>query len=115
MVKKLTDKEKMQKRLEWMGKNASFEEIIMNYIDANIKDFPAYRITYLIKELLEYFMIPETQNLENIKLISKERALYLKTYLEGNMYTTKEVAIEHIPVQIKNAQTIIDVCNGEAF
>ena len=111
----LSDKEKMQKRLEWMDKNASFEEIIMNYIDANIKDFPAYRISYLIKELVEYFMIPETQNLENIKLISKERAFYLKTYLEGDMYTTKEAAIKHLPAQIRNAQTIIDVCNGEAF
>ena len=39
--------------------------------------------------------------------------MYLKTYLEGGMYTTKEAAIEHITVQIKNAQKIIDVCNGK--
>ena len=115
MKNKLSDKEKLQKRLEWTDQNASFEEIIMNFIDANPEDFPAYRITYLMKELLEYFAIPKVKTLENIKAISRERALYLKTYLEGDMYTTKEAAIEAIPIQIKNAQRIMDVCDGKDF
>lgn len=111
-----TDKEKLLQLLEVIDRKASFEEIVLNYIEANKKDFHAYRFTELIQEITKHFLVPEIITLENVKAISKERALYLKTYLEGDMYTTKEAAIEHLPVQIKNAQKIIDVCNGkEAF
>lgn len=110
---KRTDKEKLLRLLEVMDKKSSFEEIVLNYMEANKNDFCAYRYTDLIQEITKYFLVPEIVTLENVKAISKERAIYLKTYLEGDMYTTKEAAIEHLPVQIKNAQRIIDVCDGK--
>jgi hypothetical protein len=33
--------------------------------------------------------------------------------LEGDMYTTKEAAEQHLPVQIKNAEAIIDACKKD--
>ena len=50
--------------------------------------------------------------MEVIKSVASERAYYLKTYLEGKMYTTRESAEKHLPVQIKNADAIIDTCKN---
>ena len=49
-------------------------------------------------------------NLEMVKSISKERAFYLKTYLEGNMWKDEESARKNLQPQIDNAKAIIDAC-----
>ena len=104
----MTDKEKMSRVLEYC--DVSFEQIIFEYLASNHKDFSALRIHNLISDLNEDYLYPRISDLENAKCISRERAFYLKTYLEGDMYTTKEAAIAHIPVQIKNAEAIIEAC-----
>lgn len=79
----------------------------------NNKEFSTIRIQELIKSINEQILMPKLIKLENIQSISKERATYLKCYLEGDMYTTKEAAEQHLPVQIKNAEAIIDACKKD--
>lgn len=106
----MSSKEKLLQYVKQFSGFSSDLDIIKMYLST----LPASSLSILISELqnmLDY----KVNELEFVSRVAKERALYLKTYLEGGMYTTKEAAIEHLPVQIRNAQTIIDVCNGEAF
>ena len=107
----MTDKEKLQSILNRY--DGSFEEFLFFYMNENFKDFSASRIHNLIQTLNEDYLDEKIGQLEHIKYVAAERALYLKTYLEGNMYTTKETAIKHIPVQIENAQAIINACKNK--
>lgn len=105
---KIANKEKLLRYVESCSDYSSDLDIIKMYVGA----LPATSLSYFINDLqnmLDY----KVNELEFVSRVARERALYLKTYLEGDMYTTKEAAIKHIPVQIKNAQEIIDVCNGK--
>lgn len=104
----MTDREKMENILTQC--NGSFEDIIFSYLNNYYDDFSASRINDLIASLNEDYLYHKINDLENIKCISKERAFYLKTFLEGKMYTTEEEAIRHIPIQINHAEAIIDAC-----
>ena len=108
----LTDYEKMKKALETLGELASFEELAIYFMQVNFADFSSIRIQQFMDSVSKNVLHPKLIGLERVRAVSSERALYLKTYLDGDMYTTKEAAIEHIPIQVKNAQAIIDVCNN---
>lgn len=108
----LTDYEKMKKVLETLGELASFEELAIYFMQVNFADFSSIRIQQFMDSVSKNVLHPKLIGLERVRAVSSERALYLKTYLDGDMYTTKEAAIEHIPIQAKNAQAIIDVCNN---
>ena len=107
-------KEKMQKLLNSTISNQdSMEDIILYYLAVNTKEFSATRVQKLINSINEQILMPKIIKLENIQHISKEKATYLKCYLEGDMYTTKEAAEQHLPVQIRNAEAIIDACKKD--
>ena len=38
---------------------------------------------------------------------------YLKSYLEGKMWTSRESAEENVPIQIQNAEIIINACENK--
>ena len=105
----MTNKEKMLAVLE---DSYDFEDFVYKYLDAYHKEFSAGRLLTLTNTVNLHYVAPMILNLERAVDISEERALYLKTYLEGKMYTTKEAAIKHIPVQIKNAEAILDACKN---
>lgn len=106
----MTAKEKMLDIIEKYGVN-SVEEFLFTYIDVYHKEFSASRINDLVASLSSYNN-GLIEALEITKSVASERAYYLKTYLEGKMYTTKEAAIKHLPVQIKNAEAIIEACKN---
>lgn len=107
----MSDKEKLLKILEHY--DGSIEEILFYYLSVHFEEFSASRIHNLILSLNEDFLDEKIRQLENIKYVSAERALYLKTFLEGSMDTSKEETIKNIPVQIKNAQAIINACKNQ--
>lgn len=47
------------------------------------------------------------------KFVANERAGYLKRYLEGKMYASKEVAEQYVDCQIENADAIIQACKSK--
>lgn len=106
----LTDYEKMKKALETLGELASFEELAIYFMQVNFADFSSIRIQQFMDSVSKDVLHPKLIGLERARAVSSERALYLKTYLDGNMYTSEEAAIKHVPVQAKNAQAIIDAC-----
>ena len=104
----VSSKEKLLQYVKQFSGFSSDLDIIKMYLST----LPASSLSVLISEL-QNMLDHKVNELEFVSRVAKERALYLKTYLEGDMYTTKEAAIEHIPVQIENAKKIIDVCNGK--
>lgn len=105
----MSDKEKMLdiiNRCEY----DTVEDILFSYMRKYINDFSASRLINLVNGLNTEFIYERLRDLEHATCVSKEYAFYLKTYLEGNMYTSPEAAKEHLPIQIKNAQKIMDAC-----
>lgn len=105
----MTDKEKLLKILN--NCDGSIEDILFAFLNTYQSDFSAMRIYDLIDDLNKDFLYYSIKKLENIKAVSQERAFYLKTYLNGDMWQTEEDARRNLQPQINNAQAIIDVCN----
>ena len=104
----MTDKEKLFKIIEISPDR--FESIVWNYITHHIKDFDAMRMYNLIREMSTGILMPLIEHLKYAKDVSWERAMYLKTYLKGGMYTTKEAEIEALPIHVGHAEKIMEVC-----
>ena len=103
----MTDKEKLLKIIEISSDN--FESIVLNYIGHNIKDFDAIRLFDLISGINQHLK-SLIEHLEYANGIAWERALYLRIYLKGGMYTTKEAEAEALPIHIGHAEKIMEVC-----
>ena len=109
-MERKSDKQKLMEYLEYCSDAHSLEDIVTGYMEYCSHDFTAFRTLSFIARIigiLEY----QVNDLEIARCIAKERATYLKTYLEGGMYTTEEAARKAIPVQIENAQAIINACD----
>lgn len=105
---KKSDKQKLLEILEMVDDSFSFETIIHYYLVANYNDFNASRIYNMTHNLNTDFLKSEIDSLETGKSVALMRANFLKTYLEGKMFTSKEAAEENVQAQIDNAQAIID-------
>lgn len=101
----MTDKEKLALFLETC--DGDLEEIISNYIIKYRSEFDSTRLYCLAgiinQHLLKHIMA-DTKALE----IAQERAIYLSNYLSGKMYSTEEAELANRPIQLKNAQAIVD-------
>lgn len=106
----MNDKEKMIKFIN--SHDGTFENLVVGYILSNYSDFPASRISRFTRLLNDGVLIDRIEEGERALKISKERASFLVRYLKGEMYTTEEAAKEHAPVQLNNAQSIIDACEN---
>lgn len=103
----MTDKQKL---IEWIDRcedTATIEDIINTYLMAHEKDFPATRLNEL-RRIIDYRLMDEVYDLERGVRIARERATYLKCYLEGNMYASEEVARQCVDMQIENAKAILE-------
>lgn len=90
--------------------NSSFEEVIVSYILENNKDFPASRLLDFINTINQTCICKKVDELETIKAIAHERAIYLEAYLSGEMWKDEESARKNLQPQINNARRIIEVC-----
>lgn len=105
----VTDKEKLQFYIDTSHNNAAVEDIIRGYIDMYNEDFPLSRLAN-IESMLNELLKEKINRCESALYTASENATYLKSYLEGSMYTTREAAEEHVDVQIKNVDKILDSC-----
>lgn len=87
----------------------SIEGLVISYLTMYGNNFSSLRMTNLMQDLSSY-LTWKVESLENLKFIAKERALYLKAYLNGSMWDTEEDAKANLQPQIDNAQAIIDAC-----
>lgn len=106
----ITDKEKLQRLLEHIEDHANIEEILIHYLYDYNDEFSATRIKDLVDSINQRFLYPKIDELTHTKSVAKERATYIKTYLEGKMWKDEESARKNLQPQINNAQAIIDIC-----
>lgn len=90
--------------------NISFEEAIVGYILENNKDFPASRLLDFVNVINQKCICKKVDELESIKAIAHERAIYLEAYLSGEMWKDEESARKNLQPQVNNARRIIEVC-----
>lgn len=105
----MTDREKLLKLLKHY-KVDSMNAILNCYFDIYYNDYSATQINNLVNDLnciLKY----KLNDLEKARHVAYERAIYLKSYLNGDMWSTEEDAKKNIQPQIDNAQAIIEICN----
>ena len=104
----MSDKRKL---LEYLNLHCNdcmeFDDIIAGYIGYYHKDFPAYNINKAILRLHE-LLIEEIDRSETANRIAKERAAYIKNYLEGKMYRDEDTARQCVGIQIENVKAILD-------
>lgn len=106
-----SDKEKLQEILN--RTDGSFENIVLSYMIKNQQDFDTERTIEFIEKINKNMLKPLIERDARAVRVAKERAGYLKTYLEGNMYTTKEAEEINKPAQINNAKAILNACDGK--
>ena len=108
---KMTDKEKMQHILDTYNPE-SYEQFIGLYIIHFRKDFNDQRLLDLqnnINKCVYQYLIKSSYDIQ----IAKEKAQYVCLYLKGEMYKTKEDAIECLPLQIKHAEKVVEMLNDK--
>lgn len=103
----MTDKQKLLELLRYCGDASTFEDIVDAYMSRYSDDFSASRICYFI-ERLNRSEIDKIAEIERATNIARERATYLKCYLEGNMYANEEAARACVGLQIENAKAILE-------
>lgn len=104
----MTDKQKLLELLTHdFTDYLSFDDIVDSYIGLYREEFSAYRINKFSLMLNEH-LVREIDNMEVATRVARERATYLKCYLEGNMYANEEAARACVGLQIENAKAILE-------
>lgn len=104
----MTDRERLLKLFD-IYKMDHIETILDCFLDVYDNDISVRTIYNLTKQLnnrLGY----KIQKLDEARFVAKERATYLKAYLDGTMWKDEEVAKLYLQPQIENAQAILDAC-----
>lgn len=107
----MTDKEKILHILE-NYQPETFTQFLDCYMNAFYRELSArtlHNMSIIINRNLKY----KIDNLEELRFVARERATYLKSYLNGDLWLTEEAARNNLQPQIDNAQTIIDMCDGK--
>lgn len=104
----MTDREKLLTILDKYDMDY-LETIINCYFMEYEDDFSASRINDLIKDLT-FRLKHKISHLEEAHHTAREKAGYIKSYLDGSMWKDEESAKANLQPQIENAQAIIDVC-----
>lgn len=105
----MTDKEKLQAIISEEHCPDSLEDIfckyLFNYYD-KISVAQVSKLMTVVNNVLQQKVV----RLNMVKSVASERAGYLKSYLNGEMWLTEEAARANLEPQILNAQAIIDAC-----
>lgn len=107
----MTNREKMQSVLTlFFDFEPSFTGIVLQYL--NEYKLNLYELNDFYNEIHKYYM-RQIQELQNNVSIAKENAYYVSTYLKGEMYKTKEAAIEALPLQIEHADRVVKLLDDK--
>ena len=109
----MTDKQRLQYILDNTHQDnieAIMEHFLFNY-GSKLSIDTVNELRKQIQDILD-FKIEECRRLQ---FVARERAGYIKYYLEGKMWPTEELAKEYLQPQIDNCQAIIDACNKKEF
>lgn len=102
----MTDKDKLLELLKTVDGN--LEDILPEYIARYGADFDTQRL-YHIMQIIQEQLLCHIISDEHALKVSLERATYLSNYFKGNMYTTYEATLKHLPLQAQHADAIVNV------
>ena len=103
----MTDREKLLAFLNGNAKLNSIEDILQVYLYSFYGDISVLQLNQMMRDVNDVIG-QKVRGLNRAKYIAKERAMYLKSYLSGEMWLTEEAAKANVQPQIDNAQAIID-------
>ena len=109
----MTDKEKMQHVLDTYKYSThvpSITELVLKYLC--IYPLDLYEHNNFYDEIHKHYMLRMSE-LEKSIGIARENALYVSMYLKGDMYKTKESAIEALPLQIEHIEKVVKELNEQ--
>ena len=101
----MTDKEKLLLLLNDLPRDISFEDIFFKYLFRN--PMTLEELNCFMNRFNSQIFYPKIVETVRHNRIAKENAQYVYTYLKGNMYKTKEAAIEALPLQIEHAEKVV--------
>lgn len=107
----MTDKEKMQHVLDTYKNSAyppSFTEIVLKYLCMYQPDLHEHNNFY--NEMHKHY-VQRMFELQKSISIAREYATYVSMYLKGELYKTKEYAIEALPLQIEHIEKVVKELN----
>ena len=105
----MTDKQKLQYILDHTQLN-NIESIMDIFLLSYFDDLSLDTINSLREKVQKTFDNKLT-DLLRLQRVAKERATWIKSYLEGRMWPDEESAKKNLQPQIDNCQVIIDACN----
>lgn len=103
---------KLRDLLDRMGTD-DIKEFFYAYLNTYPEEFSTHDIYQIIEELMMMFLDPRILKDGQAKFVAKERAGYLKRYLEGRMYSSREIAEKYVGIQIENAEAILEACENK--
>jgi len=103
----MSDKEKLLKSIESI--DGSFEDIIIAHLNTYSSDFTPSRLNNLISTISS--ILNEKLRANDCAIHNSiEYATYVKMYLEGKLYATKEAAEKSVDIQIGHLDNILRLC-----
>ena len=102
----MTEREKIIKIIESTDLELTLEGLIKIYIGENFDEFSISRISRII-DMLNDISIMKAESIEANLSNIVDYASYLKMYLEGKLYTSKEMAEAHVNIQIGHVDKIL--------
>ncbi|MBO5828862.1 MAG: hypothetical protein J6R59_10495 [Paludibacteraceae bacterium] len=106
----MTDRERLQLVLDNCS-SENIETIFQCFLD-NFEDNLSPRTIHSLYKIIGFSLDHKFEKLDEVRWVSKERATYLRKYLDGSMWKDEEIAKKYLQPQIENAQAIIDACKG---
>lgn len=103
----MTDRDRLLSLLNNCETTTDITSILKCFLYTYGEDLSIQTVNNLYKqvgELLDY----KIGQANSALFVAKERAGYLKKYLDGSMWKDEETAKRHLEPQIENAQAILD-------
>lgn len=109
----MTDKEKMRSILDTAGMSVgSIESIFRTFLCLYGSSLSIETVNDLYEQISR-LRDDKVNELVTLRFVAKERAGYIKRYLEGKIWPNEELARRYLQPQIDNAQAILDACGGK--
>ena len=109
----MTDKQRLQYIIDNTPQD-DIESIMEHFLFNYAYKMPIDTVNGLYKQIRDV-LDTKIEDCRKLQFVARERARYLKSYLDGSMWKDEELAKKYLQPQIENAQAILDACelNGD--
>lgn len=80
----------------------TLKDFVTLYMNRYEDDVSTKELIEIIEYLINRHLAPRTSNITHAIKVATEKVKYLSDYMNGRMYTTEDVAKEHLDIQLDN-------------